>query len=101
MAVRKLAFSLVLLALIAFKASSATIHISLHHSHDDDHENHCELCEYAIQMQESESPSLGDLEFHEDTNLGTLHKAPCKTLIILASNYQCVFPFSRPPPSVN
>ncbi len=55
MAVKKHLYTVVFLALIAFKVSSATVHIHLHHEHDEEeHTEDCTLCDHAIYYQNIE-----------------------------------------------
>ena len=99
MAMRKAVYSIILLALISFKVTSTAIHIHLHHQHDPNHEDTCELCEHAINHQDLEftiPPSAYSIEdstildfntinvFLPDAWVSTIHG---KTLLI------------RPPPS--
>ena len=54
MALRKYAYLLILLALIALKVSSSALHMYLHHADDHEHIDECELCEHAIYSQNAE-----------------------------------------------
>jgi len=104
MATRKHFFTMVLLALIAFKVSSAAIHQHLHHGHDEEHEDHeesCELCEQAFYYQNTElatPPSPPEIGI---ATIATpfLFEEEYSSVILTAEVDDILF--GRPPPSVS
>lgn len=66
MTLKKIVYTLILLTLIVLKVSSAALHIHLHHGHNDNHEDSCELCEYAINHQNIEFSLPVELQFVKD-----------------------------------
>lgn len=99
MALSKSFFSLILVALIAFKVCTAAIHIHLHHDHEDEHEEHCELCELALEFITTEFSTAGENQIVEivlDTNFD-LSKASYNSVCVVANTDSTLF--GRPPPS--
>lgn len=98
MAVKKDLYILLLLALIAFKVSSVAIHNHLHHSHDDEHEDNCELCEHALYHQNVEFFAPADFPSIRVDNAPHFHQQKDSYKSV------CVAPvfnktlFGRPPP---
>ncbi len=100
MAVKKNVCSLVLLALIALKVSAAALHIYLHHGHEDEHMEVCELCEHAMYNQ--------NIEFSTPVEFHNLEVDYSPTFCQLENSYDIIFiklpvdntRFGRPPPSL-
>ena len=98
MVVRELFYSLILLALIAFKVGSTSIHNYLHHGFDDEHIEQCELCEHAINHQNLEVPFANQIEVPTNKIVFHLSMAPISAESLEASSYSIAQLFTRPPP---
>ncbi len=95
MVARKAIYTLILLTLIAFKVSAATLHIHLHHSHD---EEHCELCEYVINHQNLEFSTPVEFQFIENNYFPTLNLKKDYYQNISVTSFFDGTLFGRPPP---
>ena len=95
MAIKKYFYTLILLALIAFKVSAASVH---HHHTDDDHADDCELCEFAMQNQGAEFLLAEPEALPPNTTIfvGTISSNDFEDFGIF--DFPNRFPFSRPPP---
>ena len=105
MGTRNLVYSLILLTLITFKVTAATLHISLHHSQDrhehsqDGHnEGQCEFCEFAIQFQNLEFPYTFPTEIPTNTTIPYHRAAPTDVETLKVSITSVALLFTRPPP---
>lgn len=101
MVAKKDIYTLLLLALLAFKVSSAPIHIHLHHEHEAvEHEEDCELCIYAFYYQNSEfSESLHFFDFEKVHSCDFVQQANCYESVFITADthnaHTC-----RPPPAL-
>lgn len=99
-AMRRDIYTLVFLALITFKVSTAAIHIHLHHGHDDGHEDQCELCEHAIYHQNLEFSTPTDLVSTEAENTPDQHRPINLYESVDVDTFLNNTLFGRPPPCI-
>lgn len=90
---------LVLVGILALKISSAAVHMQLHHGEADDHQNQCELCEFALQNQDLDSEVLEfsvelPTTFVAYPDLVATYNNPTSTTV------RTFTLFGRPPPSI-
>ena len=100
MVARKFFYSIILLALIAFKVNSATLHNYLHHGNDGEQEEQCELCEHAINHQNLEFPFAYLAEIPTNKAIPHFSTTPIRVESLEVSGYFITQFFTRPPPSI-
>ena len=100
MAVRKLVFSSILLALIAFKVSLTAIHISFHHGQDGNLEGPCELCEQALTVLNAEFSTTEETQVFEGQYKVDYHQQVKDYESVCAAQFFDDTLFGRPPPTL-
>ncbi len=102
MAVKKNLYTVLLLAIIAFKVSSATIHIHLHHDchHDEEHAEDCTLCDYAIYNQTIEFSTPAYFELPSQTKIAVKAFLAGDLESQAVRNPFVQYSFTRPPPTL-
>ena len=88
---------LILVGILALKISSAAIHMQLHHGEADDHQDQCELCEFALQSQELDS-EVHDFYIELPTPLVTYPDLVVSYDSPIDTEVRTFTLFGRPPP---
>ena len=103
MAVQKIVFPFILLALMIFKVSSAAIHINLHHEQEYEHENedHCGLCENAMFVLNADFSVATEFSVMANEHTVTFHQPKNYYNSTSIVSFSGKSNFVRPPPSLN